>query len=105
MNCKQASITHRGSVNSSRPSRRSSHTQYCPLGAYSRLGQGQAVGDKIINDRGETATTLNRFREPFKKRHAIIPANFFYECMNECMNGRRSVGQLLGLDHPTSCAG
>ena len=38
-----------------------------------------AIGAKLINARSETVTEKPSFREPFKRRPCIIPADGFYE--------------------------
>jgi len=38
-----------------------------------------AIGDKLINARGETITTKPAYRRAFERRRCIIPADGFYE--------------------------
>ncbi len=43
------------------------------------MGQGPAIGHKLINARSETARTKPSFRAAFATRRCLIPANGFYE--------------------------
>ena len=40
---------------------------------------GPAIGNRLVNARGETAATKPAFRAAFKQRRALLPADLFYE--------------------------
>ena len=39
----------------------------------------RAIGDRLINARGEKLTTSNAFKRAFERRRCIVPADGFYE--------------------------
>lgn len=47
-----------------------------------------AVGNRMINARAETAATKPAFREPFRRRRCLMPADGFYE-WQETGSGRK----------------
>jgi putative SOS response-associated peptidase YedK len=44
---------------------------------------------KSTSARAETVATLPTFREAFKRRHCIVPADWFYEWQALTISGRR----------------
>jgi putative SOS response-associated peptidase YedK len=56
----------------------------------------QAVGNKLINARAETVAVKNSFRESFRRRRCLVPADGFFEWKKEA--GRKTP-YLFGADH------
>jgi putative SOS response-associated peptidase YedK len=57
-----------------------SGTYLCSTGSWSRsVDRLPKIGYKAINARAETVDTAPSYREAFKKRRCLIPADGFYE--------------------------
>jgi putative SOS response-associated peptidase YedK len=48
----------------------------------------RAIGDRLINARGEKLTTSNAFKRAFERRRCIVPADGFYEW--QAVEGQRT---------------
>ncbi len=55
------------------------HLRNMRWGLIPHWSKDQAIGNRLINARGETAAEKPSFRTPFKRRRCIIPATGFYE--------------------------
>ncbi len=63
-----------------KPTRRMSQMRWGLIPAWA---SDPSIGYKTINARAETAATMPSFREPFRARRCLIPADGFYEWKRE----------------------
>ena len=61
----------------------------------------EKIGHKLFNARSETAAQKPAFREAWRKRHCLIPADGFYEWNHR--NGRRQPFHFHLQDHSLFC--
>lgn len=61
------------------PETRERHLDVLRWGLVPIWAKDQSIGSKLINARCETVTTKPAFRDAFRKRRCLIPADVFYE--------------------------
>jgi putative SOS response-associated peptidase YedK len=55
------------------------HLRHMRWGLIPHWAKDPAIGNRLINARGETAAEKPSFRTPFKRRRCLVPATGFYE--------------------------
>lgn len=65
----------------------------------------ESIGNRLINARSETITEKQSFKNPFKRRRCLVPADGFYEWRKEPGGGKTPMRITLKSREPFAFAG